>query len=160
MFPSSFRHSDFRHLLLIRHSIRKIVLHFHPHGISPHAFQVVELAGVLAEDVDDHVHKIHARPLRPMVARAREGPEVATGGHLLHLVAGGLHLPRAGPRGDHQKIRDRRDPRDIEHNDMIAARVGQQLCRVQRELPGGRQLLLLRLALRLLSGCDDSPPQT
>src|SRR5678816_1123637 len=73
-------------------------------GVAPEAVEVVVASRVLAEDVQDDVDEVDARPARAVVADARERLEILFLTGLLDLVADRLHLPRAGAGGDHEEI--------------------------------------------------------
>ena len=123
-------------------------------SISPQIIQIVKHPCFLAEDVNDYIDQVDAGPVT-VVAAARQRAESARLAQFLHFIAGGLHLPRAGARCQHHEVRDWRKPAHIEHNHIVAARVGQQLRRVQRKLPGGRQLIF---GTCFLCDRDDAPP--
>lgn len=126
------------------------------YAITPKPIQVIELAGCLAEDVDDDIDKVDAGPVCVAIANVRKRAEVARAGHLVQVLAGGLHLPGAGAGGDHQEIGHRRDLAHVQNDNVVAARIGKQFGRVNSELPGSCQLLR-RLGLGLCCR-DDSPP--
>ena len=64
---------------LLHHSITDhsatsftLPLPLHPLRVAPEAVEVVVAAGVLAEDVDDHVHAVEQDPVAGVVADARQ----------------------------------------------------------------------------------------
>src|SRR5512132_2035030 len=91
----------------------------HSRGIAPQALEVVVLALLLTEDVDDDVHVVEEHPLPPVLALASDGLDAQTFANtLLDLLDQRADLAVAGTRGDHEVIGDHDQLADVQDHDV------------------------------------------
>ena len=128
----------------------------HTLAVAPEALKVVKLAGFGAKHVDDDIDQVDACPVCPAIAGSRKSLEIASLGHFLRFVTGGFHLPRACAGGDDEEVGQRGNAAHVEHRDVAASGVRQQLRGINREFP------CLGEALGLINCClglgNNSPP--
>jgi len=125
-------------------------------GVAPEVVQVVELAGIGAEDVEDDVDAIDQDPGFAFVAGGGEGGEVVFFAQLAHFLGDGAHLAGAGAGGDDEKIGDGGETADIEDDDVAATGLKGEARGVKGELPRGREAVGGGFERGLRS--DKSPP--
>src|SRR5208283_1439709 len=76
---------------------------FHPLRRFPEPFQIVELARLLGENVDDKIHVIEQYPFRLLVALLVRDAQAHLFEALIYRVGNGLNLPRVGSAA-HDKV--------------------------------------------------------
>src|ERR1700686_3544201 len=86
--------------LRFRHQFRWL----QPLGRLPQAFQVVELAGFLGENMDDEIHIVEQHPLRLLIARRVSYAKAQCLQALVHGVGNCLDLPRVSPPAHHKVV--------------------------------------------------------
>ena len=84
----------------------------------PQPFEIVELADRLVEDVDDHVAAIEERPLPATHPLDRDRPRAHVGERVLDRLRDALHLAVGARGADDQVVGDRREPGDVENDEV------------------------------------------
>ena len=125
--------------------------------VSPEIVQIVILPRIVAEKMNDHIHKIGHDPRLSFMARAAKAFEAALLTEFDDLIADSAHLPRAGAVGQHEIIRHRRQPGQVQYRDAMGPRTCRQARRIDRKAAcfavAGR--VALRFCCRRR---DNSPP--
>src|SRR5208282_1978372 len=78
-----------------------------PLGRLPQAFQIVELARFLRENMDDKIYVVEQHPLRLLVALGVSHAEAECLQALIHRVGNRLDLPGIGPAAHHKVVGER-----------------------------------------------------
>jgi hypothetical protein len=108
-------------------SSRTLLDAYHRRGLPIQAFQVVEVALVGAEDVDDDVAKIQEDPARRRLALAAVGGDAVLGQLRVDGVAEGLHLANGLSAGDHEVVGEQGNVADIQEEDILSLPIGEEI---------------------------------
>jgi len=104
--------------------------------------------------MDYHIDQVNAGPLA-VVACPGQSAEAALLAELLRIAAGGLHLPNACSSRQHHEIGYWGQTANIQDDNIVAARVRQELRRLYSKFSGGRAVFAR--VMRWCSG-DKKPP--
>jgi nucleoside-diphosphate kinase len=108
-------------------SSRALLDAHHRRGLPVQAFQIVEVALVGAEDVDDDVAKIQEHPARRRRSLAAVGGDAILGQLGVDGIAEGLHLANGLGAGDHEVVGEQNDLADIQQEDILSLPIGEEI---------------------------------
>ena len=108
-------------------------------AIAPEHFEVVEVAAIGVEDVDDDVDAIHEDPFGGLIAVGFPSGEVHFFAEVFGFIDDGAHLSWGGAGGDDEEFRDGGFTAEVEEDDVFAAGIGGEFGDGDGELErGGR----------------------
>ena len=106
-----------------RRAAIQLYLPVHTRGIGPEVFEIVELARLGTEDMQDDVAEVMQNPTRILLALDTKGARPGRAHHTIDLFRNGAHLPTAGAGGDHEIIDDGGDFSQVEDESLFPAGV-------------------------------------
>lgn len=105
-------------------------------GVAPEQFQIVVIAAVGIEEVDDDVDVIDEDPGGLVIAGHAVAVMAEGGGALVDGVGDGADLPVGGAGGDDEVVADGAEAAQVEDDDVVASHLRDQAGEFEGELSG------------------------